>query len=659
MTTECSVCASRKARVRSPQGVRSYSLVSFVAVALLSFGCSDEQGSPTDLDSDNGAASELPLLRLGERVSPATLAQLRHGRARALPIGRDESRTVVVEHAATEGSYVALNGHVEGAETSRFILKGEEDALSGWLVLRDENRAYIYRTVDGNLEVEAVPVERIYPVCNLPRPSVKHAHNEPVAFAPSGAESFIGTYTDQNLLKLQSRPGAKKVLFLDIGDVMNGDTPKDFSKEQMWRGWAGVAAGYSSFQVNVTTDPDVYEAAGVSNSGIARFTSSNDRAFCALGAFGTREGCDIFTGPEAEPEEGYGVGRTTLHEFGHLLGLSHDGTNSEEYFTGFSEFSWAPIMGNYYANYGKEPLNQWSKGEYGGAIEKEDDLDIITDTLPYVEDDVPDTKPLTIQSGNVSSVTNRGQIGKNTDTDKFTFSIAQATGHVTLNIDRIEDIGGSMLDVEARLLNGSGQELAKNNPKAARGAKLNLDVPMGTYTLVIAGGAEGTPSNGFSTYSSIGYYGIKGTIDGAGNTGGAGGSGGAGGTGGSGGVSGGGSGGTSSAGASSGGGAGGTSTGGTGGASAGAGGATTAGAGGAMPQGGSAQGGSAGSTPIPTAGSAGLASGGNASVPTANKPPQQDSGCGCRTAGGTNDSHSLSLLGTLIAALACLRRRKR
>jgi hypothetical protein len=42
-----------------------------------------------------------------------------------------------------------------------------------------------------------------------------------------------------------------------------------------------------------------------------------------------------------------------------------------------------------------------------------------------------------------------------------------------------------------------------------------LNLSAGNYRLVIAGGAEGTPSNGFSNYSSLGYYGMKGSLVGS------------------------------------------------------------------------------------------------------------------------------------------------
>jgi hypothetical protein len=591
-----------------------------------------------------------------------------------------------VEHHAVDGDRVSLSGAAD-APGSRFMLKSHGNEVRGWLVLRDRNRAYTYETVDGVLEVTEVPVERIYPVCDLPRrPASEHAEFRELLPAPSAAPPFIGSYAGEDLMRLQSRPGAPKVIYLDIRESMNGDTPIDFSKEEMWKGWASVAAGFSSFDVNVTTDSEVYEEAGVQNSGIAVFEPTDERAQCVLGAFGTREACEIFTGPGAEPEEGYGVGRTTLHELGHLVGLSHDGTGSDEYFNGFSEFDWAPIMGNYYAHSGDDALNQWSKGEYSGADNDEDDLEILTQSFEYLDDDIPDTKPMQISGTDVAADDNWGQIARTADTDEFTFTIG-TSGHATLNVDRIEYIGGSMLDVDARIVNASGEELAANNPKAARGARLDLDLPAGDYTLVVRGAAEGTPENGFSNYSSIGFYGIRGTITGAvTGTGGASGAGGAGGGGASGTAGSSGNAGTSGAGASGGGASGGgSSNGGAGGGNAGGAGLGGAPAGGGAGLGGGTTGGTSGSggdvggaggtsqggAGAAFAGNAGAGalsgtsgggaapavSGGSAGQATASAPRATEDGCGCRIAGAPRGGPRFSAL--LVVGLAWLLRSRR
>ena len=76
------------------------------------------------------------------------------------------------------------------------------------------------------------------------------------------------------------------------------------------------------------------------------------------------------------------------HELGHNLYLAHDGTSSTGYYTGHGSapVKWAPIMGvGYYSD-----VTEWSKGEYAGANNQEDDLQKITVYLPYRIDDHED-----------------------------------------------------------------------------------------------------------------------------------------------------------------------------------------------------------------------------------------------------------------------------
>ena len=308
------------------------------------------------------------------------------------------------------------------------------------------------------------------------------------------------------------------------------------AKAELWRAWQIVSGAYSAFEVNVTTDAAVYEAAEARNRGKACISNEDGRSTCAVNAFGTSRCCNVYN-------KGSGAyqGLTTSHELGHLMGLQHDGGGSGgEYFEGLSAFRWVPVMGN------MTPKSSWARRRcFSGARastpappKREDDLAIITRNLPYREDDIPDAKALVVANGGqVSSVDNRGQIARNTDSDTFTFAIGSGGGRATLVVDRIEYFAGGYLDVDAEIQDASGMTIAQSNDKVARTAKLDVSLPAGEYRLIIKGGAEGTPQNGFSNYSSLGYYGISGSITGGGvggggAGGGGGGGGGAGGTGG-------------------------------------------------------------------------------------------------------------------------------
>jgi hypothetical protein len=286
----------------------------------------------------------------------------------------------------------------------------------------------------------------------------------------------------------------------------------DRSKEDLWTTWQIVAASFSMFDVNVTTSRSVYDQAAPSRRGGGTMYTQSGRSSCAF-AFGTSTFCTLY-----KENDSYGQGRIAAHEFGHLFHLSHDGGSpGGEYHNGLADFEWVPVMGNiWYGTGWNNALYQWSKGEYSGASNREDDFNILTNYIPFKSDDIGGSTPLVIDAnGNVNASSNTGQIERNTDTDHFTFSVGASGGTANLTVDRTEHIGGGMLDVQAYIKNSAGTVVAQSNKSVNRSAAFNTSLSAGTYTVEITGGAEGTPNNGFSKYSSLGYYAIQGSVSGS------------------------------------------------------------------------------------------------------------------------------------------------
>jgi len=462
----------------------------------------------------------------------------------------------VVADVGKEGDYFWMNGRASDSEASDFILKGDDENVYGWVVYRDRGVAFEYTTNDeGVVEVEEVPITKIFPVCSVPPdptsgpPTAELAAtdgDEVTLASPAGTfPKHVGTYPEgTDVLKLQSRPGESKVWFINFADTMNGSEPKSgHTKADVWQSWAITAAMLYPYHINVTTDPAVNAAAGRANSGCVTIAYADIGAgsSCGLNIIGTGRCCNnhLYRG-------GYATGRIINHESGHGLGMGHDGgDNGGEYFNGFSEFQWTPLMGNVWpGDRWMEGLFQWSKGDYTSATEKQDDIAIINRSLQYVDDDIPTSKPLSIEGTTVRREANWGQIARSTDTDSWTFRVAAGGGRAMLKINRIEDRGGGMLDVDASIVDSTEKVMAQNNTMVARSSTMNVDLPAGDYTVIVKAGGEGTPARGFSSYSSVGLYAIEGTIVGGmgtpTGTGGAGGSAGSGGTAGGGGAGGGG-----------------------------------------------------------------------------------------------------------------------
>lgn len=313
---------------------------------------------------------------------------------------------------------------------------------------------------------------------------------------------------------LESKPGSNYVILIDTSRVMSNGVPYDVSKAFIWTTWQIVAASFSMFDVNVTTNREIYDYAVPSKRGGATMYRETGRSSCHY-AFGTSTFCTLYRESDA-----YGQGRIAVHELGHLLHLAHDGGQpGGEYFNGIADFQWVPVMGNIWMGTGwNNALYQWSKGEYYGASNREDDFNIINGFIPSKLDDNTHTKALSIASnGSVSAQVNTGLIERNTDVDSFSFTLGSAGGQVNLVIDRTEHIGGGMLDVQAYIKDSNGYTVAQSNKSVKRFASFDIDLSQGSYTLEIRGGAEGSPNHGFSNYSSVGYYAIEGQITGVGD----------------------------------------------------------------------------------------------------------------------------------------------
>lgn len=221
------------------------------------------------------------------------------------------------------------------------------------------------------------------------------------------------------------------------------------------------------------------------------------------------------------------VAEASSHEFGHNLGLSHDGTSTVGYYTGHGSgvVSWAPIMGvGYYEN-----VTQWSKGEYADANQQQDDLAIIDGKLGYDSDDHGDTiaaaSALEVNNGSVVSSNpeldphnvlseNKGIIGDSSDVDVFSF-IAGA-GQVSLTVTPAwdaftrTDLRGANLDVLAELRDAGNGLIASADPINETNATVTANVSAGAYYLLVTG--VGNTAVPYSEYGSQGMYFINGSV---------------------------------------------------------------------------------------------------------------------------------------------------
>ena len=425
-------------------------------------------------------------------------------------------------------------------------------------------------------DVESMHVDESGGVCYACQFGHAHGESEPlpelaepqVSLAPMPVEPFPDS------LKFNSRPGLAKRSYINfVGQTVSGtawntslgreqivalpySTDTDYStfsdteQAAIKRIWQRMAEDYAPFDVNVTTERPATINTTTAIVLITRNTDANGNPNPASTAGGvayvnvygrsdfitTYSPAWVYHNNLGNSESN--IAEAASHEIGHNLGLTHDGTTTQDYYGGHGSssdpISWGPLMGT---GYGKN-VSQWSKGEYLNANNTQDDLSIIASKLGYRTDDHGSTlgsaTPLAITGGTTISYTtpendpnnanpaNKGVIERNTDVDVFSF--VTGAGAVQLNANPwIQPAGtrGGNLDILLELYNDSGSLIASSNPANQTTATLSATLSQGLYYLHVRNSGTGdplaSPPTGYTSYGSIGQYFISGTVvDGSG-----------------------------------------------------------------------------------------------------------------------------------------------
>ncbi|SIQ77091.1 hypothetical protein SAMN05880574_12441 [Chryseobacterium sp. RU37D] len=457
---------------------------------------------------------------LNQLQSELKTAEKNNGKAKLnLSVSTQETLHGIINYQQNKDGILHIEGEIQDQPHGSFNIKINDSKLEGNIIFPQSKKAYVYYSQNGNAYIKEEDINKV--ICvdfHIPKSFFQ------------GKNTAHKNATVTNITSLQSFPGAAGCLLLDFdgyvvpaGSGWNaGNTftalPSGMTDANIQEAWEIVAEDYRPFNINVTTDENVFNTypqnkrrrcvitptdlpspGGTGTSLINSFSSSSDLP------------CWVFT--LSAGVYGKIVGEVASHELGHTFGLYHDGQGPYTYYGGNG--NWAPIMGiSYYKN-----VTQWSKGEYSNGTNHQDDLAIISNTstngVGYRQDNIGDTfstANILVTAGEVvNAAQNQSVIDHTDDIDMFMFHANG--GNINLKVQAAERHSDLLLKV---LLYNSQHLLVAsymgNTTNLSDPITININLAAGDYYLAISGTGEGTPDTGYTSYSSLGIYSISGNI---------------------------------------------------------------------------------------------------------------------------------------------------
>ncbi|MDR0870583.1 MAG: fibronectin type III domain-containing protein [Planctomycetaceae bacterium] len=347
-------------------------------------------------------------------------------------------------------------------------------------------------------------------------------------------------YALSQTFTLHSKADSKYRIYLDF-DGFTSDTNWQQGVEDYWsldddktafsddeldniqQIWQIISERFTPFDVDVTTDTAMFDApdnpllkksgAGDADGWGIRvvFGATGGADWAGIAYLGSFD-WDTDTPCYVVDYGGNSAASCAVHEIGHTLGLGHDGLTAEapggaaEYYGGHqvsTNRKWGPIMGSPYTY-----LEQFDKGEYLYASNKQDDLASITGYISYRPDAVNSELVFVNEQATVSGIIERSY-----DVDEYTFTVSSLSDVVIGSVSGITVNGNtpvSSLYYSLDLYKGNALIVHTNSSLVDFTANITKTLDVGDYTVKIAGCGY-TPEGdfqGFSGYGSLGSYSV-------------------------------------------------------------------------------------------------------------------------------------------------------
>lgn len=446
------------------------------------------------------------------------------------PLGDEELTGVIQIVVPDDAGYWNVGGSLAGVgQTGEFSISQslETGTFRGHILDHQKKVGYDIKSDAKECIIHKKPLSAL--VCSIPR------HRGPAAAAAAagtGPQALVAPL-------LNSRATAAGVIYLDF----DGETVIDpswnsgvtivaapatigtlaITTAQMTDVWNRVAEDFRPFNLNVTTDRAKYDAAPVGHR--ARCIITPTDSWYAGSAGGV-----AYLKSYRGPDDGWSstipcwcwnnsstaiMAMTISHEVGHMMDLSHDGDVYNTYYAGHDTGTtgWGPLMGAPFT----KPVTQWSKGEYPGANNAEDDFAIISATVAepafgnaYAPDDAGNTTATAVSLAFTSPINQTGMITNAADVDFYSFKSAGGAFSVTASPSLPEP----NLDTQLELYDGTGTLMVTSVQLASSlGSSISATLTTaGTYYIAVRGrGRTGAGIIGYTNYGSAGGYTLTGS----------------------------------------------------------------------------------------------------------------------------------------------------